>query len=390
MGAQQEQDLWRLERWLDHAESKFRSHERIPTGMEQLEDTAQEFRELSLELDSHKNIVMSLNIVVTHVAEHAAPPDTGAADRLRERLTTANNRWDNVCKSAAGIQNRLQIALMQNEEYHRTIREILSWLEKTEDDIQKYEPIDLIVETKQLKSQLTKFQDLHGQLTQFEPRVSSMREIAEQVFAQSALNDTSTQLRSKLALLSERVTSLLKICNQYVQLLSETLTSKGEFVSTPSQNLATSPGVGQVRSPRRSPHRSAGALSTESLFLSAKSSPALSFKDLPSPSTDPSNLSIADVSASAASLSIHEDQEDLCPTSDADAVAAVDTTVLRRGYRFFGRVIRTALPIQAVMLLVLGVASLVPDSFDTCATANTFTRSLEFALNYPDRAPPEK
>merc|ERR1711911_103248 len=83
------------------------------------------------------------------------------------------------------------------------------------------------------------------------------------------------------------------------------------------------------RSPHRSPHRSAGALSTESLYLSAKSSPALSFKDLPSPSTDLSNLSIADVSASAASLSTQEDQEDLCPTSDADAVAAVDTTVLR-------------------------------------------------------------
>ena len=154
----------------------------------------------------------------------------------------------------------------------------------------------------------------------------------------------------------------------------------------------------------------------QSLYLSAKSSPALSFKDLPSPSTDLSkyvalqifvsiwkiivswfvcntvfslySLSIADVSASAASLSTQEDQEDLCPTSDADAVAAVDTTVLRRGYRFFGRVIRTALPIQAVMLLVLGVASLVPDSYDSCATANTFTRSLEFALNYPDGAPP--
>lgn len=56
---------------------------------------------------------MSLNVVVTHVAEHAAPPDTKAADRLRERLTKANNRWDNVCKSAAGIQARLQIALMQ-------------------------------------------------------------------------------------------------------------------------------------------------------------------------------------------------------------------------------------------------------------------------------------
>ncbi len=42
--AQQEQDLWRLERWLEHAENQFRAHERIPTNMEQLEDTVQDFR----------------------------------------------------------------------------------------------------------------------------------------------------------------------------------------------------------------------------------------------------------------------------------------------------------------------------------------------------------
>jgi hypothetical protein len=42
--AQQEQDLWRLERWLEHAENQFRVHERIPTNMEQLEDTVQDFR----------------------------------------------------------------------------------------------------------------------------------------------------------------------------------------------------------------------------------------------------------------------------------------------------------------------------------------------------------
>ena len=110
-------------------------------------------------------------------------------------------------------------------------------------------------------------QDLHSQLTQFEPRVSSMREIAEQVFAQSALNDTSTQLRSKLTLLSERVTSLLRICTQYMQLLSETLKSRGESDLLPSLDVPSSSGVCPVRSPRRSPHRSphrsAGALSTE-------------------------------------------------------------------------------------------------------------------------------
>ena len=103
--------------------------------MEQLEDTVQDFRvcsrvclklgvqfsnplgcvfkELSLDLDSHKNIIMSLNIVVNHVAEHAVTADLRAADRLRNRLAAANNRWEAVCKSAGRIQGRLQAALMQ-------------------------------------------------------------------------------------------------------------------------------------------------------------------------------------------------------------------------------------------------------------------------------------
>lgn len=42
--AQQEQDLWRLERWLDFAETQLRSHDSVPTNMEQLEDTVQDYR----------------------------------------------------------------------------------------------------------------------------------------------------------------------------------------------------------------------------------------------------------------------------------------------------------------------------------------------------------
>ena len=64
-------------------------------------------------MDSHKNIVMSLNVVVNHVAEHAHTSDQRNADRLRARLAAANNRWDAVCKSAARTQGRLQSALMQ-------------------------------------------------------------------------------------------------------------------------------------------------------------------------------------------------------------------------------------------------------------------------------------
>ncbi len=98
-----------------------------------------------------------------------------------------------------------------------------------------------------------------------------------------------------------------------------------------------------------------------------------------------SSIAAATASTLASTLPALDQEES---GGNAAAAAAVDTSVLQRGYRFFGRVIRTALPIQAVMLLVLGVASLVPTGNDSCMDANTFANSLEFVLRYPDGAPP--
>lgn len=106
-------------------------------------------------------------------------------------------------------------------------------------------------------------QDLHAQLCQFEPRVASMREIADQVFAQSAAAD-SAQLRSKLTVLSDRLTSLLKICAQYKQLLDGALRNRGAVLSpsTPTglNTLSSSPASPGARN---SPHRSIVVLPVE-------------------------------------------------------------------------------------------------------------------------------
>lgn len=108
---QLENDLWRLEQWIQYAEAVQKNRPGVPDDIETLEDIIQNHRDLLLELDSHKSIIVALNIVGDHLADHVE--DVEQARTLRDRLKSVNSRWDNVCSMAAQWQKKLQEALIQ-------------------------------------------------------------------------------------------------------------------------------------------------------------------------------------------------------------------------------------------------------------------------------------
>lgn len=140
---------------MEYAEGTQSEQHLPPSDIEQLEDVIQDHREFLLDLDSHRSIVTSLNIVGAHLADHTE--DTERAKELRDRLIVANDRWEKICTAATEWQEQLQHALMTNRQFYRIIEELLSWLERTEVSIRASEPIDLTESTNIIEAKYNKF-----------------------------------------------------------------------------------------------------------------------------------------------------------------------------------------------------------------------------------------
>lgn len=62
-------------------------------------------------LDSHRDIIVNLNIAAKHLMEHS--PNEEKINSLQGRLTRINEQWEKVCAHSVIWQTKLKTALLQ-------------------------------------------------------------------------------------------------------------------------------------------------------------------------------------------------------------------------------------------------------------------------------------
>jgi len=210
-------------------------------------------------------------------------------------------------------------------------------VDTTRSIVEEQEPIDLTEPNEVLLEKYNKFIDLKKDLHRCEPRVVSLQEAADQLEIQ-ADSDTCRDVKIKLNRLSQSLKGLIQVCGIYCCNLARALD-----LPLPGDSLDSS------------------------LYDSAAVIPPLTQQLLEGVDRTSRNIPRDDTS-----------EDDL------------NRGVLAKSYRFLGRVVRAALPIQALMLLLLGVSSIVPLERDEliCTLQNNLQRSLEPMLRWSNGPPP--
>ncbi|XP_028903939.1 nesprin-1 isoform X12 [Ornithorhynchus anatinus] len=349
-------DLASIWTWLGETGEELEQLQRLDlsTDIQTIELRIKKLKELQKAVDHRKAIILSINLCSSEFTQS----DSEESKDLQERLTQMNGRWDRVCSMLEEWRGSLQDALMQCQDFHEMSHGLLLWLENIDRRKNEIVPINPSLDSDTL-------QDHHKMLTQIR------RELLESQLKVALLQDMSCQLlvnaegqdcleaKEKVHVIGNRLKLLLKEVSHHIKDLEKILDLSSSQLDLSSWSSAdeldtsgsVSPGSGRSTPNRQKTPRGKCSVSQ------------------PGPSVSSPHSRF---------------------TRDGSDSFRSEPQPVRPRQSFFLRVLRAALPLQLFLLLLVGLACLVPMTEEdySCALSNNFARSFHPMLRYTNGPPP--
>ncbi|XP_036105250.1 nesprin-1 isoform X2 [Molossus molossus] len=349
-------DLNNIWTWLGATEEELERLRRLElsTDIQSIELQIKKLKELQKALDHRKAVILSINLCSAEFTQ------TGSEESqaLQDRLSQMNARWDRVCSLLEEWRGLLQGALMQCQDFHEMSHGLLLMLENIDRRKNEIVPISSHLDAEILQDHHKQLTQIRQELLESQLKVASLQDMSHQLLVNAEGADC-LEAKEKVHVIGNRLKLLLKEVGRHLKELEKSLdmsSSQQDLSSWSSADELDTSGSVSPTSGRSTPNRQRTPRGTCSLSQ-------------PGPSANsPHSRSIKGGSDSSLS----------------------EPRPARSGRAFLSRVFRAALPLQLLLLLLIGLACLVPMSEEdySCALSNNFARSFHPMLRYTNGPPP--
>uniref|UniRef100_A0A3B3YSL6 KASH domain-containing protein n=1 Tax=Poecilia mexicana TaxID=48701 RepID=A0A3B3YSL6_9TELE len=339
-------DLQTMRAWLGQSEaelSRLRGLD-VSTNIHTIQQRIKKLKDLQKGVDAHKSEVLSINLSSADFLQ--SEPDSEEAWELRDRLKEMNSRWDRLSASLEDWREELQRALMQCQEFHETSHGLLLWLENIDRRRNEVVPVSQNADYETLRRHHKTLMQIRCELLDSQQKASSLQELSAQLLNQSQGSEC-LEAREKVHVIWNRLRLLQREVSSDLELLEKRLEATEE---------KTKKSRGNTREIRRS-------LCRVSLLFGSSCSRSRS-------------------PGAAGCVSSRSDLPDGTSSQSSSSSSNYQSFLLR--------VFRAALPVQLLLLLLIGLACLVPMTEEdySCHHANNFARSFHPMLRYTNGPPP--
>uniref|UniRef100_A0A8C2ZZJ9 KASH domain-containing protein n=1 Tax=Cyclopterus lumpus TaxID=8103 RepID=A0A8C2ZZJ9_CYCLU len=340
-------DLQTMQDWLGQSEAELNQLRGLDlsTDIHTIQQRIKRLKELLKGVDAHKSEVLSINLSSAEFLQSES--DSEEAWELRDRLKEMNTHWDRLGTSLEDWREELQRALMQCQEFHEMSHGLLLWLENIDRRRNQVVPIPPKLDRETLRAHHRTLTKIKRELLDSQQKVSSLQELSAQLLSQ-AQGSECLEAQEKVHVILNRLRLLLREVSSDLEELERRLETTG---------------TRQVRDMLNIERMNEGSLYVEGTAASSPFGPR-------------------GKSSAAGCVSSHSDLP--------DGVSSSTSSASSKGQSFLLRVLRAALPVQLLLLLLIGLACLVPMSQEdySCHHANNFARSFHPMLRYTNGPPP--